>query len=243
MACFDITADQATPVESTIPLGFPSANNRRSGVTDLIASDGKLYALVTQSDLMGPNDPTWDAQHVICVGSGAPTVTGASTLAANAFKPVYPPERKHAELPSFLEDRLKKEFTAFIRSINDGVGKYRAQAITDAMYQQYINDLPDAFVFTQEELEKLKNGRVIVDMEDVIKTFDQLSKKTDEKQPFLGYEKNRFDHNDLDAVQTALFYKITLGKLGKINKAGISKAGKTVSGKTSEVEPLSTEPL
>ena len=64
---FDITADKPQPISRAISLGFASHENRRSALFDLIAVDGTLYALVTQSDRLWVRDPRWNAQHVIAL--------------------------------------------------------------------------------------------------------------------------------------------------------------------------------
>ncbi len=73
LAAYDLRA--ATPRHSTrrIPLGFASASSRQSYCTDLIAVDGNLYALITESDTMWPGAHAkehfaWAAQHLVAVG-------------------------------------------------------------------------------------------------------------------------------------------------------------------------------
>jgi hypothetical protein len=64
---FDITADEPQPITKAFSLGFTSADNRRSALFDLIAANGTLYALVTQSDRLWIRDPRWKAQHIIAL--------------------------------------------------------------------------------------------------------------------------------------------------------------------------------
>ena len=68
LVALDITADRPKPIVSAVPLGFPSAGDRQTALFDLIAADGRLYALVTQSDRLWIRDPRWEAQHVIAIG-------------------------------------------------------------------------------------------------------------------------------------------------------------------------------
>jgi len=69
LLALDITAAAPKPVARVIPLGFASAANRKTALFDLIAADGKLYALVTQSARLWVRDPRWTAQHVIALGA------------------------------------------------------------------------------------------------------------------------------------------------------------------------------
>ena len=69
LLAFDITADEPQPTETAIPLGFASHENRKTAIFDLIAADGTLYALITQSDRLWIRDPRWKAQHVIAMKS------------------------------------------------------------------------------------------------------------------------------------------------------------------------------
>jgi len=69
LVALDITADSPKPVVSAVPLGFPSAGSRKTALFDLIAADGRLYALVTQSDRLWIRDPRWKSQHVIALGT------------------------------------------------------------------------------------------------------------------------------------------------------------------------------
>jgi hypothetical protein len=69
LVAFDITGENPAPVETAIDLGFASEGNGKSALFDLIAADGRLYALVTQSDRLWVRDPRWKAQHVIAIGT------------------------------------------------------------------------------------------------------------------------------------------------------------------------------
>lgn len=68
LLAFDITSPTPEPIATLIPLGFASADNRKTALFDLIAVDGTLYALVTQSDRLWVRDPRWKAQHVVAIG-------------------------------------------------------------------------------------------------------------------------------------------------------------------------------
>ncbi len=65
LLAFDLTAPSAKPVEKSIKLGFESGDNRKSALFDLVAADGALYALVTQSDRLWIRDPRWKNQLVV----------------------------------------------------------------------------------------------------------------------------------------------------------------------------------
>jgi outer membrane protein assembly factor BamB len=67
LVALDMTADKPTPVERKLPLGFPSKGNEKSALFDLIAVDGTLYALVTQSENLWIRDPRWKSQWVVAV--------------------------------------------------------------------------------------------------------------------------------------------------------------------------------
>jgi hypothetical protein len=69
LLAFDVTASRPRPVEIGVPLGFPSAENRKSALSDLIAVEGRLYALITQSDRLSVRDPRWKVQHVMALRS------------------------------------------------------------------------------------------------------------------------------------------------------------------------------
>ncbi|NRA39764.1 MAG: hypothetical protein HRU15_16605, partial [Planctomycetes bacterium] len=62
---FDLTVENTKAVEQTIPLNF---NAKKSVLHDLIAADGRLYALVTESEHLWIRDPRWTRQHVIAIG-------------------------------------------------------------------------------------------------------------------------------------------------------------------------------
>jgi hypothetical protein len=73
LASYDLTAAEAKHEEFNVPLPFASADAEKSFCTDLIAVDGTLYALVTETATMWPGAPAnlhfnWIAQHVLAVG-------------------------------------------------------------------------------------------------------------------------------------------------------------------------------
>jgi hypothetical protein len=68
LLAFDVTAGAPSPVETALPLGFPSKGNEKTVLTDLIAADGRLYALVTRSDRLWVRDPRWQSQVVVALG-------------------------------------------------------------------------------------------------------------------------------------------------------------------------------
>ncbi len=69
LVALDLAASEPRAVEKALPLGFASAASRRTALFDLIAADGRLYALVTQSDRLWVRDPRWQAQHVVTLHS------------------------------------------------------------------------------------------------------------------------------------------------------------------------------
>lgn len=73
LLAFDVADAQGMPREKILPLGFPSASHRDSALFDLIAAEGKLYALVYQANELELDSPTpkmmWSAQHVVALGS------------------------------------------------------------------------------------------------------------------------------------------------------------------------------
>jgi len=64
---FDTQAEKPNPQVQRFPLGFSGAGNAKSWLTDLIEHEGRLFALVTQSDRFGMRDPRWAAQHVVAL--------------------------------------------------------------------------------------------------------------------------------------------------------------------------------
>jgi hypothetical protein len=68
LVSFDITKTDPEPVVRTFSLGFRSGEYGKSVLFDLIAADGKLFALVTQSDKLWVRDPRWQKQHVVAMG-------------------------------------------------------------------------------------------------------------------------------------------------------------------------------
>jgi len=66
---FDITAGRPRPHEFTYDLGIKKATNRQTCVFDMMAVDGLLYVLVTESDTLNSGTHTWTAQRVIAIGS------------------------------------------------------------------------------------------------------------------------------------------------------------------------------
>jgi len=98
LKAFDITETSApSPVEFAYDLGFPAATNRKTRLFDLIAVNGNVFALVTQSDVLMPDNHDWTAQHVIALAApsalahpgdfnGDGTVSGADyVIWANNF--------------------------------------------------------------------------------------------------------------------------------------------------------------
>lgn len=75
LVAFDLSADRPTPVEQAIALAFPSAGNRKTALFELIAADGRLYAMVTCSDWLWTRDPRWTEQRVVAL---APTAGGGT---------------------------------------------------------------------------------------------------------------------------------------------------------------------
>jgi hypothetical protein len=66
---FDVTTAKPEPVENVFSLGFAAKNFPNSVLTDLIAVDGQLYALVTQAATMAPNRRVFDAQQVFALAN------------------------------------------------------------------------------------------------------------------------------------------------------------------------------
>lgn len=67
---FDIAAKgEAHPAEFAYDLHVPKASDRKGGVFDLIAANGTLYALVTESSTLDSGHHTWNAQRVVAIGS------------------------------------------------------------------------------------------------------------------------------------------------------------------------------
>ncbi len=74
---FDVTSAPATPPTPFIcDLGVASSSASKSFVMDLIAADGWLYALVTESDVMDTCEHIWDAQRIVAMEGGAPQEPG-----------------------------------------------------------------------------------------------------------------------------------------------------------------------
>ena len=71
---FDVTKDSPAPVKKEFDLGFSADDNGDSNLSDLIAVNGRLYALVYQADrmMLDSNDPRmdWSAQHVVALEMG-----------------------------------------------------------------------------------------------------------------------------------------------------------------------------
>ena len=66
---FDVAAaEPPKPAEFTLDLGIPKAGHSRTCLFDLIAADGRLYALITESDTLDSGHHTWTAQRVIAIG-------------------------------------------------------------------------------------------------------------------------------------------------------------------------------
>jgi len=68
---FDVTASATHPVEKVFPLDFDSAKFPKSMLTDLIAVDGRLYALVTQASKLAPNVHMFEFQQIVALGGDA----------------------------------------------------------------------------------------------------------------------------------------------------------------------------
>jgi hypothetical protein len=68
LLALDVTAPRPTRIERALPLGFASTGNRRSTLMDLIAADGRLYALVLRSDVFWIRDARWTALMVLAIG-------------------------------------------------------------------------------------------------------------------------------------------------------------------------------
>lgn len=76
LARYDLSADAPQHEEFSIPLPFASADAQKSYCTDLIAVDGTLYALVTETATMWPGASArehynYTAQHVLAIGRPA----------------------------------------------------------------------------------------------------------------------------------------------------------------------------
>jgi len=70
---FDITAAKAPkPAAFAYDLSIKAGANRQTCLFDLIAADGVLYALVTESDTLNSGTHTWTAQRVIAIGAKPP---------------------------------------------------------------------------------------------------------------------------------------------------------------------------
>ena len=68
---YDLTAGAGQkPVQKTFDLAIPKAANGRSCLFDLIAADGVLYALITESSTLTSATHTWTAQRVVAIGTG-----------------------------------------------------------------------------------------------------------------------------------------------------------------------------
>lgn len=76
LLAFDITSPTTpVPTEFTYDLGIASASNSETCLFDLIAVNGRLYALITESDTLDTRDHTWTGQRVIALGD-----PGGSTM-------------------------------------------------------------------------------------------------------------------------------------------------------------------
>lgn len=71
LAAFDVTAPAPAPVVIDVGLGFEAKAYPKSALFDLIAADGRLHALVVQSDRLWIRDPRWQRQVVVAVGAKA----------------------------------------------------------------------------------------------------------------------------------------------------------------------------
>jgi len=70
---FDLTVGKAPrPAAFAHDLSVKAGANRQTCVFDLIAADGVLYALVTESDTLNSGTHTWTAQRVIAIGRRRP---------------------------------------------------------------------------------------------------------------------------------------------------------------------------
>ena len=71
LLAYDLAAGpEQKPTGKTIDLEIPKAGNARTCVFDLIAADGVLYALITESDTLTSGSHTWTAQRVVAIGTG-----------------------------------------------------------------------------------------------------------------------------------------------------------------------------
>jgi hypothetical protein len=68
LLAFDVTSEKPAPVETSFPLGFDSEKFSKSHLTDLIAVDGRLHALVTRSSRLVPNVRVFEAQAIVTLG-------------------------------------------------------------------------------------------------------------------------------------------------------------------------------
>ena len=92
---FDLTAGSAAPVQKKIPLGFVSASYKNSVLTDIAATNGILYALVTKSDSLQDNSyfdsySKWQSQIVLALAE--PDVTApvkSQSFFASKIFPTY----------------------------------------------------------------------------------------------------------------------------------------------------------
>lgn len=65
LLAYDTLDAGAPPVMSAFPLGFRGPEFPRSILSDLVAADGRLHALVTKSKVLEARDPRWSAQQVV----------------------------------------------------------------------------------------------------------------------------------------------------------------------------------
>jgi len=71
LRAYDLTAETAEPVDRRIALDLPTAGHGKSILSDLIAADGRLYALITLSHELEPERPHWQAQRIVALGAAA----------------------------------------------------------------------------------------------------------------------------------------------------------------------------
>ncbi|OGS21975.1 MAG: hypothetical protein A2252_00335 [Elusimicrobia bacterium RIFOXYA2_FULL_39_19] len=92
VAGFDITSSAAPvtpPVAFSYDLGILSANNSKTCVIDLVAVDGRIFALVVESNNLLSTDHVWTAERVVCIAGDSVvdgTVPNAPTNLTNPGK-------------------------------------------------------------------------------------------------------------------------------------------------------------
>jgi len=72
LLAYDTTAPAPDPRPLAFPLGIPAREFPRTVLSDLIAADGRLHALIHQSKTFQHQDPRWQHQHVVTLGAAEP---------------------------------------------------------------------------------------------------------------------------------------------------------------------------